>query len=233
VWGASATNVFVSSESMVVVRYDGAGWDVYTLGFLDPLYGMWGSSADDVYAVGGLMGPAMAQFNGAAWGTVADVPGGPLNDVWGSSATDVWAVGAETIIHTGGGAWSDASGGVVSPFVTVSSVWGAGADDVFAVGEDSLMLGSAFYEFDGDSWSELGLGGLADSVGLRAVHGRSADDVYAVGEEYAGGGGAVIRYDGAGFELLDGPFDFPLADVWAAPTGELFAVGSGGVVACR
>jgi hypothetical protein len=234
VWGASADDVFVIGEMLIAARYDGLTWDVYTLPFFDPVYGIWGSSDGDVYAVGGALAAAIAHFDGGtAWEQVAGIPGGPLNDVWGSTATDVWAVGTASIVHSSGGAWTDASDGVDVTTASVWSVWGAGADNVFAVGEDAFVAGSFFFAYDGDSWSESDLGALAGSVGLRAVGGRGADEVYVVGEEYDTGGGAVIRYDGDGFEQLDGPFDFPLADVWVASTSEVFAVGSDGAVVCR
>jgi hypothetical protein len=66
-----------------------------------PLYGVWGSSGSDVFAVGG--GGTILHYNGFIWSSMASGTTNGLRDVWGSSESDVFAVGeGGTILHYGG-----------------------------------------------------------------------------------------------------------------------------------
>ena len=66
---------------------------------------------------------------------------------------------------------------------------------------------------------------------MTGIGGRSSSDIFAVGAE--GTQGVVLHYDGSSWSKVTGPFDFPLNDVWVAQTGEVFAVGTEGVVYCE
>ena len=56
------------------------------------LFGVWGSSGNDVYAVG--WGENVLHYDGYTWSEMESGTTG-LNDVWGSSSTDVFAVGGK------------------------------------------------------------------------------------------------------------------------------------------
>ncbi|MFQ5826374.1 MAG: PKD domain-containing protein, partial [Dehalococcoidia bacterium] len=62
----------------------------------NPLYGVWGSSATDVFAVG--IGGTIVHYNGTSWSAMSSGTTDLLWGVWGSSATDVFAVGIGGII---------------------------------------------------------------------------------------------------------------------------------------
>ena len=85
-----------------------------------PLSGVWGSSGNDVFAVGVL--GTILHYNGTSWseqssGTIHD-----LQYVWGSSASDVFAVGANgTIVHYNGTSWSTQNSGTSNE---LCGVWG-------------------------------------------------------------------------------------------------------------
>jgi hypothetical protein len=62
------------------------------------LRGVWGSSANDIWAVG--EGGTIVHFNGGAWSLVASPITEHLSAIWGTSADDVWVVGDKgTIVH--------------------------------------------------------------------------------------------------------------------------------------
>src|SRR6185503_18445022 len=90
------------------------------------LYGVWGSSASDVYAVGhatdtsGNQVPLVYHNDGTAWTEAspslpAGWSGAHLYGVWGSSAADVYAVGegdgpgGALVYHNDGTGWSEAA----------------------------------------------------------------------------------------------------------------------------
>ena len=58
--------------------------------------GVWGSSANDVFAVGGH--DMIFHFNGTGWSSMKQVDSASPNGVWGSSANDVFVVGTLGII---------------------------------------------------------------------------------------------------------------------------------------
>jgi len=62
------------------------------------LFGVWGVSASDVWAVGNNGVIVHRQPNGT-WGSVASPTSGQLTSVWASSATDVWAAGSNALLH--------------------------------------------------------------------------------------------------------------------------------------
>ena len=176
---------------------------------------------------------AAAEFDGSTWTEVSGMPGGPLADVWGSSVSDVYAVGTGTIgvspvVRYNGSAWSSVDIGTFE-LLELRSVWGSSGDDVYAVGSQ-LFGGPAALRYDGSAWDNVELGAIGGGVELRGVGGRSADDVYIVGAN--GDSGILLHGPVGGFTEVDGPFDFPLNDVWVASTGEVFAVGEGGVAYC-
>ena len=55
------------------------------------LYGVWGSSGSDVFAVGG--NGTILHYNGSAWSSMTSGTTNNLLGVWGSSGSDVFAVG--------------------------------------------------------------------------------------------------------------------------------------------
>jgi hypothetical protein len=105
VWGSGAGNVYVTGYTgdafagTGVLRRSvngGASWTAEPAGRV--LRGIWGSSANDIYAVGA--GP-VRHFNGTTWSDQGSLSWPVLRGVWGSSATDVVAVGERGVILRG------------------------------------------------------------------------------------------------------------------------------------
>src|SRR5688500_6096898 len=160
VWGSNPQDVYavghavdaVGNHVLLVYHNDGTGWieasPSLPAGWSGGhLYGVWGSSAADVYAVGEGNGPggALVYHNdGTGWTeAVLSLPAGwsygVLISVWGSSASDVYAVGwgngpgGALIYHNDGTGWTEASSSLTSGGY-LNGVWGSSASDVYAVG---------------------------------------------------------------------------------------------------
>lgn len=110
--------------------------------FGNTVFGLWGPSPDDMWAVGGFAGRQgfIWRFNGETW-TEVDLPDDlPLSrsgeapslfKVWGRSADDVWIVGGEgTVLHYDGGDFRVVPSGTTRPLFTVTG----DDDEVFIVG---------------------------------------------------------------------------------------------------
>jgi len=125
---------FIGGGGATVLRVDG---DVVTRTptpafFGNTVYGVWGASPDDVWAVGGFAGRSgfAWRYDGATWTDVPlpdDLPRGPdgelasLFKVWGRSADDVWAVGNHgAVLHFDGDAWAVVPSGTHAALFTVT-----------------------------------------------------------------------------------------------------------------
>jgi hypothetical protein len=178
-------------------------WNRMETGTTFSLYGIWGSSAADLFAVGepgGRFESGIFHYNGQAWAQQSTQPGVTLYSLWGSGSSDVFAVGSSplgalgydgVILHYDGSSWTSMPGpgvGTADGSVQVAffSIWGTSPSDVFAVGEASTDFNRALIaHFDGTRWSEMPLDTGGDRV-LRDVFGSSPQDVYAVGYFDAG-----------------------------------------------
>jgi hypothetical protein len=142
------------------------------------LYGVWGSSGSDVFAVGSA--GTILHYDGTAWSAMSSNTTERLRGVWGSSGSDVFAVGDRgTILHYDGAVWSEMDSGTDS---SLGGVWGSSGNDVFAVGSTGAIL-----HYDGTAWSAMD-SGTTDC--LFGVWGSSDSDVFAVGDN-----GTILHYD--------------------------------------
>ena len=83
----------------VILHWDGATWSQSCGATRDQLHDVWGSGANDVWAIGGF--GAILHWDGSVWsrwssGTTVN----SLARIAGSGANDVWVVGqGGTILH--------------------------------------------------------------------------------------------------------------------------------------
>jgi hypothetical protein len=183
------------------------------------LNSVWGSGADDVWAVGmASQAPAPAtilHWNGSAWSSFGTEGVHTLWGVWGSAPDDVWAVGDfGTIVHWDGSAWSLSSAASADP---LNSVWGGGRDDVWAVGLNGVIL-----HWDGASWAPSASGTTQD---LGLVWGTGPGDAWTVG-----GAGTILHWDGSSWSPVASSTAADLSAVWGSGPNDVWAVGSSGAI---
>ncbi|HEY5955503.1 MAG TPA: hypothetical protein VIV60_03070, partial [Polyangiaceae bacterium] len=148
------------------------------------LYGVWGSSDSDIWAVG--YNNNIVHWNGIAWSTSLSGTTGELHAVWGSGPNDVWAVG-EAMLHWDGRTWKSVSApGTYGYSSYIAGIWGSNANDVWAVGGGD---GNAAFvlHWDGSVWTRTNI--ATSYAGLNAVWGSGPNDVWAVGGNNTGGSG--------------------------------------------
>lgn len=144
------------------------------------IYRLWGSSANDVWAVG--KGSITLNWNGSSWRRFGNPGTGDLWAVWGTASNNVWAVGNDaTILHWNGSAWSKAAGlPTTSGF---NDVWGTAANDVWTVGDSGAIL-----HFDGTNWSKVSIPYIN---GFMTVWSAAPNDAWVGGEA-----GLLLHWDG-------------------------------------
>ncbi|OJY15852.1 MAG: hypothetical protein BGO98_24615 [Myxococcales bacterium 68-20] len=156
VWGTSPTNIWSVGQKGKAFRTvepqpgdGGVGdaaaaapvWTDVDSQSTEDLRAVWGSSKDDVWAVGrrGTVRryrDEATQAEVVAAGTTED-----LHAVWGSAPNDVWAVGDYgTILHFDGTSWQRSTASLpVGRKPHLYGVWGSAEDDVWVVGEGIVL----------------------------------------------------------------------------------------------
>jgi hypothetical protein len=127
------------------------------------MYGLWGSSASNIFAVGS--GGKIARFNGTSWTPMTSPTSRQLVRLSGTGASDVWAVGDSVVIHYNGTQWADVQLGGNPGFMRSRSpsgfqqlfqigIWARGPKEVY-LGSDYGRLA----RWDGQEWREMMPGG--------------------------------------------------------------------------
>ncbi len=101
------------------------------------LEGIWGSSADDIWAVGEQGTLRRMKKGMTRWEIVPSPTKEGLHAVWGSAADDVWAVGDKgTILHFDGTSWKPSVAAFpLGKKPDLFGVWGSSKNDVWIVGD--------------------------------------------------------------------------------------------------
>lgn len=194
-FGFSASDVTVVGYDGAILHFDGSEFSAMPSPTTERLWGVWGASPDDMWAVGGLNEtPVLLHFDGTSW-TLEDIPElqrGGVNaffKVWGSSASDVWVVGQSgVILHYDGSAWAEMGAGTGEDLI---SIWGTGPNEVYAVGGRGNGVIAAY---DGTSWRSEN---LSPQPGLNGVW-TDGNRLVAVGER-----GTVLEFNPETLEIMD------------------------------
>jgi parallel beta-helix repeat protein len=182
-----------------------------TSGTTNTLYGVWGSSSTNVFAVGA--SGTILKYDGTNWSSLTSGTTNNLYSVWGSASNDVFAVGyGGTIVHYNGTAWSSQTSGTTN---ALYGVWGNSGSDVFAVGASGTILHYS------SSWSSQTSG---TTNHLYGVWGIASNDVFAVGY-----GGTILYYTTSWSSQTSGTTN-TLYGVWGYSGSDVFAVGASGTI---
>jgi len=231
VWLASSTDGWIVGNGGYIIRFNGVYWNLYqTLPTGADLYGVHGSDASNVWAVGkdpdagGAMPATVEKWNGAAWTAIsAGVP---------TASGDLWAVFAlsPTFIMAGGGAGganpamlirsTDGAtfGAIPAPAVwaagtVVKGIWMLGTTDGWAVG-----TGGQIARWNGAVWASESSPTANDLLHVQAI---SATDVWAVGAS-----GTILHRDGTGWSAVPSGVTVALNGVYMISAIEGWAVGA-------
>lgn len=138
------------------------------------IYGVWGTSAEDVWMVGSK--GARWHYVAGTWTVTTDGFAQDLYAIWGSDANNLWAVGGlGTFIKYDGTSWSAPTNSTCSPSDLLAGVWGTQGGTVWAVGRSQ----SSICAWTGTTTRSESCDGY--SGGFSAVFGGSASEVWAAG----------------------------------------------------
>ncbi len=198
----------------LAARFSQGQWIDTTLPAGTPtLYGVWASSASDVWAVG--VAGTVLHFDGDRWSPVSisgPAPTQVLSGVWGTpDGGDVWVVGAGGIVLHGTKSGLSPETSTITADLT--SVWGVGNSEVWAVGSRGTAIRR---NATGGTWAAQNHG-LTQSI-LYGVWLSSRTDVWAVGDR------VTLHYDGSGWVSVSNPLEIAIS-VWGSADDDVWAVG--------
>lgn len=184
----------------------------------NPFFAVWGSSSEDVFAVGG--SGTILHYDGTNWTPMTWGGEFGFEGVWGSSSRNVYAVGGADgfgiafgiILHYDGACWRQVFSTTDYQF---TDVWGSSSADVYATTSRGPIL-----HFDGKSWKSMRLeSGTIAADGASGVWGTGTDDVFVVNA------GIVWHFDGSSWKLAASVDASSLRRVWGSSSTDVYTVG--------
>ncbi|MGC4119495.1 MAG: hypothetical protein QM765_33985 [Myxococcales bacterium] len=224
VWGASVGDVWVSGLSSFAPpelhHWDGARWSSPAFQDVGSIVSIWGSAADDVWAVAqqtdlnGAKG--ILHWDGREWSTLFGWYRTDLHVVWGSGHSDVWAGGVSSgLIHSDGARWRRLGTGPTSRLSACVTT-----------GTGVLAFGYDVYVRDAGAWRlrdwpmEEGVGGAAYPALFFAAFGDWA----------VGSGGIALHMTAQERRAYQTPTQEDLMGVWQSGPNDAWAVGRRGAI---
>lgn len=222
VFGFADGPVFMGGAGGVILRYDGGAFTSMTTPGIETVFGIWGSSPTEMWAVGGgsdATGGFVWRLDGDSWAPEPTLPAevaasAAIWKVFGTAPNEVWFVGSNGVsLRWDGATLVPEDTGVGSSLFTVH----ANSSRAAAVGG----LGSGIIvEHDGTGWHNVTPGGAVQSLSGVAL--GDGDFGVAVG----GFGGVFVRDSSGWHEEDTGLFvNQNLHAVWLDPSGAIWAAG--------
>ncbi len=164
----SPSDMIVVGNAGAVLRGDGTTWAQVAVPTDLDLWGVWGASPSDVWAVGGdaMAGPPIVLRDTGGGFEPVELPPlgagvGTFFKVWGSAADDVYVIGQRgAVLHWDGTALRTVDVGVADDLI---GIWGTSADRIALVG--GRATGAAAL-WDGSSWRQPDLSGFPGLNGV-------------------------------------------------------------------
>jgi hypothetical protein len=223
VFGFEGGPIYMGGDGGVILRYEAGDFTPMTTPGTNTVFGIWGASPDDVWAVGGASdatGGFAWRLEGDAWVAEPTLPANVELDaalwkLYGRSADDVWLVGSNGVsLHWDGETLSPGNTGVGTSLFTVH----ADAERFVAVGGTASGI---IVEYEGGAWSNT-----TPNPPPPGLSGVVLDDD---GSGVAVGSFGAIYERSVSGEWAEAELDFNIAHtlhgVWLDERGDAWAVG--------
>lgn len=224
VYGPPGGPVYMGGAGGTMIRYeDGEFTPMETPATDVTIFGIWGCSPDDMWAVGGAANGSSGGFawrlEGDAWvpaeGFPAEVADGDaVWKIWGRGCDDVWMVGTGGLaIHWDGEAFGEVERVAGGQLFTVH----ASSERFVAVGGTGIGV---MVENDGTGWVPVAPSGIDPVIGVCLTEeGGTAAGWY--GSVFARTGDEWVAEDAG----TSGTIEESFHSVWIDPEGGVWAVG--------
>ena len=235
-----------------VLSCDQAAWCPVptTVSSLYSLTAIWGSGANDVWAVGS--GGTIVHYDGTAWKKTPTDPvtQNTFRSVWGSGPNDVWAVSmTDVIFHStgyanGAATWTlePGPGAALPEQRAATAVWGTGPDDVRIAFRPRFLIDPEVGYYN--QWVKTadpgggGTWGMARGEG--SIHGfwGTASDLWYVADNSETNGwqrgmtvhGTKNATDDMEWTVVESQSTERLEGIWGSGPNDIWAVGDNGTI---
>jgi hypothetical protein len=203
IWGSGPNDIWVGADMGQMWHFDGRLWSVVDVwpqeyGYANAL---WGTAADDIYAVNGW---GVMHYDGAGWNAVG-LGGYKPQQVHGVSSTEVYfltgsggipvtsgektagappVAGSSALIRYDGSDYAVVARNIGA---RLDMLWALGPDNVFMAGESDLLPRPIVAHFDG---SQLVLEEPDSHMWINDIWGTGGNTVFV-----CGGSGSVVRIE--------------------------------------
>jgi hypothetical protein len=244
IWVDQSEATFAVGDNGDIWRCRGGEIELFNMSYMR-LDDIWGSSHDDVYAVG--RRGTILHFDGESWSSQPPFTEDDIRKLWGTAADDVYAIAWRYLYHFDGSEWSQVPD---APDIIPLDVWRAPEGDLFLVGERGVSVrhlrnwktteailglqtvwgphskdvfaagGRTLLHFDGSGWSlkDHKMGSIDKLWGFRG------------GDTYAGASEGLFKYDGRQWSRVDDEPPLRIGKMWGWSGDNLFLVTTGGFV---
>jgi hypothetical protein len=222
VFGFEGGPVFMAGSNGTILRFEDGTFTKLTTPGANVIFGLWGASPTDMWAVGGAANGGNAfiwHYAGQQFDEVDGIPAELTGNVWkvtGRAANDVYMSGSQGhVLHWDGNALSSETIGTLPESEELFSL-GCGATHCVVAGSNGTN--GVLFDDDGSGWTSRVP--TEDGPQWRGVT-PVADEPYVVGQF-----GTVLHYDDGAF-VVDphGLTTKTLHAAWSNDAGDLFTVG--------
>lgn len=214
---------FAGSDGVILRHQDDGGLERMDTPSDQIVWGVWGSSPDDMWAVGGQTDSGHGfvwRDQGDGWEPV-DLAGLPTPPawfkVWGTAADDVWLCGMEgALMHWDGSSLTEVDSGTNRSLLTVHGR----ADGSLVTAVGGAFSATLVASEDGGPWHDVTPPGTPPLQTFGVYH--RGDVGYAVGIQ-----SIVLRHDGEAWHPADHDLEVygDLHSVWIDPDGGVWSAG--------
>jgi len=218
IFAFSLTDIWIAMNGSEIARWNGIS-QTETMCTPISISKLWGTSSNDIYAVGALGG--IAHYNGSTWTKLTSGTTVDLQDIYGIDATNIWATGTNSdyngtvILSFDGTTWKKLYEGNYYGF---SSVWTSTGRILFVAGDSGPLT------LESNTLIFKKLLTPASYV-MYSVRATGANDIFFTGQN-----SEVTHYNGSTYYLYADVQSMLNADTWwySVKASKDFVVVGGG-----
>ncbi|QTA83005.1 CalX-like domain-containing protein [Desulfonema limicola] len=231
-WGSSGSGIYIggtdpdNNDTGFIYQYNNLELSKININPAIPVYGLWGSSNSEIFAVGGNQdtGGTILYFDGKNWNPAWQQSDKgftkKLESLWGTSENNVFAVGEQgTVMHYDGKNWSFLNSGTKE---SLRGIWGYDENNIFTAGDQGTIL-----NFDGKKWVSMPGNTNRDLYQVWGYQENpgSKPELFTAGEN-----GIILYHDGNEWSSMDSKTTRTLRNIWGYSGTDVYAAGDGGTI---
>ena len=233
IWGISSSDFYLigrnSNNQGMVLHFNGNNWQEEAVFNNISLYNIYGTSNDDIYAVGS--GGSIIHYNGNKWENLTDALRTNFLSIWGRSENSFFISGYD-IVENKGRIYKFNGEDLQLQYETdgmiFQNLFGFSESEIFAAGVDEETEKGKIYYFDGNKWTLIYT--TEKPFNLLKLWSNESSNLYFVGEEYTTpetSYAKIYHYNGKNWEIsfsLNVPGSI-FNSIYGFSSSDIYAVG--------